>query len=217
MRAGAEDRVMRDAVPDRVIGAALGCIGRWGVAKTTLDDVAREAGCSRATLYRAFPGGKDVLLRAVAVREVSSLMDSVRARLDAADDLEDALVGAIAEAGRIVTGHAALQFVLAYEPEVVLPELAFSGMDRALRAAGALIGPHLTRWLGPDDADRAAQWLCRLVVSYLTCPSPEVEVQDEESVRRLVRRFVVPALTAGLDHSSSGGPGCRNEPVAAGR
>ena len=33
----------------RLIDATLICLARWGVAKTTLDDVARQAGCSRAT------------------------------------------------------------------------------------------------------------------------------------------------------------------------
>jgi AcrR family transcriptional regulator len=34
----------------RIIAATLRCIGQWGLAKTTLDDVARRADCSRATL-----------------------------------------------------------------------------------------------------------------------------------------------------------------------
>ena len=40
----------------RIRDAALVCIGRFGLAKTTVDDIAREAGCSRATLYRYFDG-----------------------------------------------------------------------------------------------------------------------------------------------------------------
>ena len=36
----------------RLVDAVLRCISRWGVAKTTLDDVAREAGCSRATVAK---------------------------------------------------------------------------------------------------------------------------------------------------------------------
>jgi hypothetical protein len=45
----------------RVVDALLACIARWGVSKTTVEDVAREAGISRATIYRLFPGGKDVV------------------------------------------------------------------------------------------------------------------------------------------------------------
>ena len=40
----------------RVLDGALACVARVGLGKTTLDDVAREAGCARATVYRCFPG-----------------------------------------------------------------------------------------------------------------------------------------------------------------
>ena len=42
----------------RILAATIRCVSRWGVGKTTLDDIAREAGCSRATIYRVVPGGK---------------------------------------------------------------------------------------------------------------------------------------------------------------
>ena len=51
-----------------ILDAALACIARVGLAKTTLDDVAREAGCARATVYRCFPG-KQQLLGALVDRE----------------------------------------------------------------------------------------------------------------------------------------------------
>src|SRR5262245_45253316 len=49
----------RGSLEDRILAATLRCLGKWGTVKTTLDDIAREAGCSRATVYRTFPGGKD--------------------------------------------------------------------------------------------------------------------------------------------------------------
>ena len=45
----------------RVLDAALTCVARVGLAKTTLDDVAREAGCARATVYRCFSGKQQLL------------------------------------------------------------------------------------------------------------------------------------------------------------
>jgi AcrR family transcriptional regulator len=45
------------SVEERVLDAAKVCIERWGMAKITIDDIANEAGVSRATLYRLFPGG----------------------------------------------------------------------------------------------------------------------------------------------------------------
>ena len=35
---------------DRVLDAAKTCCERWGIAKVTVDDIATEAGVSRATL-----------------------------------------------------------------------------------------------------------------------------------------------------------------------
>jgi AcrR family transcriptional regulator len=59
---------------DRVLDAAKRCCERWGVAKVTVDDIAAESGVSRATLYRLFPGGRDVLYEALRVRETEEFM-----------------------------------------------------------------------------------------------------------------------------------------------
>ena len=68
---------------ERIIDATLRCIARWGVGKTTLDDAAREAGCSRATVYRLFPGGKDGLLDAVCRAELARFFVGLTGRLEA--------------------------------------------------------------------------------------------------------------------------------------
>ena len=46
------------------------CTDRWGLDKVTIDDIARESGVSRATLYRIFPGGRDTLFEACRVYEL---------------------------------------------------------------------------------------------------------------------------------------------------
>src|SRR5947208_8607320 len=105
----------------RIIDAALRCIARWGVAKTTLDDVARQASCSRATIYRLFPGGKDALLEARVQAELARVFSELSRRLDeAGDNFEELVVAAITCAAQELASHEALQFVLAYEPEVIL-------------------------------------------------------------------------------------------------
>src|SRR5882672_11185259 len=113
----------------RIADAALRCIGRWGIAKTTLDDVATEAGCSRATVYRLFPGGKERLLEAVVVHETARFAAGLNDALAGAADLEDLLVAGVGFAARDLEQHDALQFLLAYEPELILPLIAFRQMD----------------------------------------------------------------------------------------
>jgi AcrR family transcriptional regulator len=180
---------------ERIIDAALGCIARWGMAKTTLDDVARQAGCSRATVYRVFPGGKESLLEAVGRREISRFFSAITARLEAAGSLEDLLVAGMTESGRRIRDHGALQFLVAHEPETIIPRLGFTEAEAVLHCASSVAAPHLGRWLPAADALRAAEWAVRLVLSYSMLPDPQVDLTDENSVRSLVRTFLMPGLS----------------------
>jgi AcrR family transcriptional regulator len=178
----------------RLIDAALECIGRWGVAKTTLDDVAREAGCSRATVYRVFPGGKESLIEATVRAEVRRFLSSEASALEGCEDLEDLLVVGMSTAARHLAEHDALQFLLVNEPEVILPLVAFSRMDRVFALVRRFFAPYLVPHVGADEAPRVAEWVARLTVSYTLCPSDGYDVRDPDSVRRLVRTFVLPGL-----------------------
>jgi len=190
---------LRESPPrERVVGATVRCIARWGLAKTTVDDVAREAGVGRATLYRLFPGGRDALLDAVVAAETAALLSRIRAGVAAASSLEDVLVCCVLEGGAVLIGHEALRYLLAHEPESVLPYLAFDRLDGLLRRVCETGGPLLAPWLGPgDDAARTAEWVARIVLSYALAPSPSFDLRDPESVRRLVRTYVLPGLAVG--------------------
>lgn len=177
-----------------LVDAALTCIERWGVTKTTLEDVAREAGCSRATVYRTFPGGKDALCRAVVDAELQRVLATIGDRLAHADDLGELIAGGIATAGQLFLGHPALRFVVDHEPALVLPRLAFGQMDGVLATVRDFAAPYLARFLPATDARRAAEWAARIFFSFALNPSPEVDLTDEESVRALVDRFVLPGL-----------------------
>jgi len=178
---------------DRILAAALTLITRWGLGKTTLADVAREAGCSRATLYRVFPGGKQELFLALGRAELASYFASLVTCIERAATLEDALTDVVVEATRGLTGHEALQFVLEREPDIVLPFLGFHQVDRLYAAASAALGPALERFL-PDTAGWAAEWVARAVLSYAFNPSPVIDLCTEADARDLVRRFYLPAL-----------------------
>ena len=191
----------RIAVDARVVEAALACFARWGVAKTTLDDIAREAGCSRATVYRLFPGGKEAVLEAVTGRELVHFFAGLAEELRAsAGDLESLLVAGIAFTTRAIRDHAALQFVLAHEPELVLPLVAFDRFDHVLDHAAAFCSPWLEPHIGEEWAPRAGEWLTRMVLSYTLVPSAGFDLAVDDDARRFVRCFIIPGLTSPTAH-----------------
>jgi len=190
---GADDR---SSTRVRIVDAALACMARQGLGKTTVDDIAREARFSRATLYRTFPGGKEAVIAAVVETEVARLFSSLAVVMGEATDLEDVLVAGMVECARRLSSHRALAYLLIHEPDVILPRLIFADMDRVLFAAGDFAAPFFARWLSPDEASRAAEWAVRIVVTYLADPAPGTDLSEPEDTRALVRAFVMPGILA---------------------
>jgi AcrR family transcriptional regulator len=185
-----------EGVETRVVAAALRCIARWGVAKTTADDIAREAGVSRATLYRAFPGGRDVVLGSVLRHEVGRFFTTVSSELDRCETLEDLLVTGLVEAHAFLEGHDALRYLIAHEPERILPGASLDRLARIVALAAAFAEPHLARFLPEEHAGLAAEVVTRLTVSLALIPSTRADLGDPASVRHLVTSILLPGLGA---------------------
>ncbi|HWJ62929.1 MAG TPA: helix-turn-helix domain-containing protein [Acidimicrobiales bacterium] len=181
----------------RILDAALVLVARWGVAKTALGDIAKEAGCSRATLYRAFPGGKQHLFLALATRELATYRRGILDAIDAADELGDALTRALVVASRLLHDHDAAQFILEHEPELLLPFLGFHQVDLLYRETATAFGPHLERFLPDHEADRAAwaaEWAARLFITYLFNPHERRDLAVIDDARTLIDTYVLPAF-----------------------
>jgi AcrR family transcriptional regulator len=186
---------MGEVLEERIIEATLRCVARWGIAKTTLDDVAREAGCGRATIYRTFSGGKGSLLTATLRRELQRYITTIDDAVRGVDSLEEMLVAGIAAASEFISGHEPLRFLMAHEPDAVLPLIAFDKLSRVFDAAAACVAPHLARFLPDHEVPRAAEWVTRVVLTYTFNPAPSIDLRNEADTRRLVRTYLLPALS----------------------
>ena len=200
---GGRERVVRHLGGDdrsstrvRIVDGALRCLARQGLAKTTVDEIAREASLSRATVYRTFPRGKDGILAAVVETEVARLFSVLAVAMGEANDLEDVLVAGMVETARRLREHGALTYLLTYEPGVILPYLTFAKLDRVLLAAADLAAPFFARWLEPEQASRAVEWAGRIVLAYLYDNESGTDLVDPEDTRALVRAFVLPGILA---------------------
>ena len=180
----------------RIIDGTLACLARHGTAKTTVDDIARQSGVSRATVYRAFPGGRDEILEAVVDTEMARLFSALGVRLGNAGDLTTALVGGIVEASTRLREHAALHFLVENEPGIILGHLAFDESDRLLVTASRFTAPFLARWMSPHEAERVAEWAARIVLSYAISPSSRLDTCNEADATRLVTAFMLPGIQA---------------------
>jgi len=70
-----------------IVTAAANMFARYGYSKTTMGDIAAEAGVARQTVYNAFPG-KEEILRAVVRQAGEDTFTSVATAWDAADTID---------------------------------------------------------------------------------------------------------------------------------
>src|SRR6476619_4654656 len=102
---------------DRLLAATYRCVERFGLAKTTVEDIAKESGVSRATIYRQFPGGRDELLLDTVGWELANYFNQLADQVRDAHNLAVLLQRGLFFAHRSVAEHAVLLKMMDTEPE----------------------------------------------------------------------------------------------------
>ena len=175
---------------DRILDAARRCVDRWGVNKLTIDDVATEANVSRATLYRIFPGGKDVMFDALRVRELGEFFAGMRSSIEPVESLLDFVVKASVYATREMRADEHLTMMMSTEEGTALKSLTVEGLPRILKVASQYMAPFLTEFLPLDDAEVLVELMARFVISFFLAPSTHFDLADAESARTFFAPFV---------------------------
>jgi AcrR family transcriptional regulator len=181
----------------RIIEATYACVARRGLAKTTMEDAAREAAVSRATVYRYFPGGREELLHDVVSWEFVSFFLRLYEEVQGAASLEAVMERGIRFAHRSIEEHEVLQRVMQTEPETLLPTLTVES-NRIRQAIADFLLPYLMEHgLAPGvDPDQAADFLARMVLSYMASPG-RWDLDDPAQVTQLVREELLAGVVVG--------------------
>lgn len=150
-----------------LLDGALRAVTRHGVRRTTMNDIATEAGIAKATLYNHFRTKDDVLAALV----------EAQVRVVAAECRPMPLADALEHAAQRISGHPALRQVAGSEPRAV--------------AAMLRSGPHAAGWLaareelrarldgaGPGEVDLALRWL----LTFLARPAEPSQLRSAAEV-----------------------------------
>ena len=170
----------------RIVEAAYACAARDGIAAATVEDIAREAGVARATVYRTFPGGRDEVLAAAVAQAVADFFAGLRADIGDVDDVATLLERGLVAARRRLDRHEVLQRALQDEADQIVPRLA-TVMPVVVELLRADLAERLARErLRPGvDADEAADLLARMVLSLIGTPG-HWDMDDPAAVHDLV-------------------------------
>jgi AcrR family transcriptional regulator len=187
----------QSATRDRVLAATERCLRRSGIRRTTMTEIATEAGLSRAWLYKNFPDKASLIVAALAQTDGAFWADA-HARVSHCEGIAAQVV----EAVRISREHrprALLLQLKADEPEAFI-ETVGTGLVQMMPGMALFWHSYLesarARGEVRDDLDitRAGEWVMRIVLSLVTVPGNAVDVDDVRSLRCFVDEFLVAGL-----------------------
>lgn len=187
----------RAEVRDRILAATIEVVAGTGLGGLRMEEVARAAGVGRATLYRYFPGGKEQLVNEAITWEVGRFFRDLALEVADAPDLRGRLERGLMFAHRSMAGHEALATVLETDREQFLPRL-----NETSPLVVAVVRDYLAPAVAAEDlrpgvdVDEAAEYLARMVLSFIPSPG-QWDLTDPDEVARLVdRQFLAGILAA---------------------
>jgi len=177
----------------RILDGAELCIRRHGLRHLSMNDVAREAGVSRASVYNHF-ADRDAVVAAVLARAADRFVASSEATVRR----RRTLAGQIAEGAIFIRTHAGD------------PTHSVTPGDESLLATlltvqiEGLVARWIDFWL-PFLAEaeargeirhglkhrEAAEWIVRVMLSLAVMPGVAIDTDDPGAVRAFVSQFIV--------------------------
>ncbi|MEV7554313.1 helix-turn-helix domain-containing protein [Amycolatopsis sp. NPDC089917] len=187
-----------DEIALRLLDAAYEQFCRMGIRRSTMEDVARRAGVSRITAYRRF-ATKDALVEQVVRREFRRYFDQFLLDIQQAETAADRVVLGFASALGAIRRNPLIGGLMAVEPDVLVPSMVSDGGGTLATVqrfvAGQLRREQQAGEVSEDvDVELVAELMTRVSASFLVTPSQVVDLDDDEQVREVARRFLVPML-----------------------
>jgi AcrR family transcriptional regulator len=178
-----------EVAADRILDAAEQLYTQRDPVSIGMNEIARAAGCSRATLYRYFEN-REALRTAYVHREAYRLSREIKRRIDGipgAKDPRERLIASIAVTLRMVRESPALASWFAITRPPIGGDIA--GHSEVITALAAAFVNSLGSQ-DPATTERRARWVVRVITSLLMFPG-----QDDADERAMIEEFVVPIVT----------------------
>jgi AcrR family transcriptional regulator len=172
---------------EKILDAAEKLFAQRDPASVGMNEIARAAGCSRATLYRYFES-REALYTAYVHRWANTLYHELTRRLSGIEDPSQRLVTGIIESLALVRGNPAL---VSWFAETGPP------IGAAMAERSEVITVMVTTFLsalGTDDTEamqQRARWVVRVMTSLLSFPG-----RDADDERAMLMQFVVPVVVS---------------------
>ncbi|HEY2205925.1 MAG TPA: helix-turn-helix domain-containing protein [Pseudonocardia sp.] len=187
---------------DPFLDATSRCFARYGVRRTSVQDVAQELGVNRTTVYRQV-GNIEQQAMLLAARDSHRLLSALPARITFPIGPES-VVAVLATLVREARGHPVLAKMLADERDLIGSFVARDSPELMARATSAFV-PLISLAVSTGNMARRdpvalAQWLVRIIASLILIEPPG-------TLEDFLGELLIPALTPPPEPSRRRGRG----------
>lgn len=194
-RRGSSAPADRDSARDLLLDAAESCPEHHGLAGTTMEDIGRQAGVSRATVYRYF-SGREAVISGVIVRATERYLSRIAPRIATHRDLGSALVDLIEVTVRAARREPIIGLLFGSDHELSVVGLGENTSASLFELVTEFLRPvFVAHWSDVEagvSIDDAAERVLRTILSLLTIRGPRERSRDGR--RTYLRRFLIPTI-----------------------
>ncbi len=185
-----------DMTPENIAAAAERCFQKFGAQRTTMADIADEAGIARQSIYRVFED-RSSLIRFVLSQRVAMLAEQVRGAFDGYETIEQAIVEGSIVSVRVGRLDPIFNQIVTEATDHSIEVFLSRGTEDVHRLMRSLWIPILKRARaegqireGASD-DQIIEWL-RYIHAILTVRDDLKEAKQRE----MLRLFILPSILA---------------------
>ncbi|MEZ5210789.1 TetR/AcrR family transcriptional regulator [Gordonia sp. (in: high G+C Gram-positive bacteria)] len=187
-----------DKTRTRLLDAAYEQFCETGIARASMEEVARRAGTARITIYRKFES-KDQLVDAVMLREFQRYFGVFVTEMSKATTVAERVIAGFVTSLRTIGRNRLIIKLLEVEPALV-PGVVGGGDGRTMFEVRDFLAGQLRREqeagrIGPEISTLlAADLMVRISGSFLTTPSDLFSIDDEAALADVARQFILPLV-----------------------
>ena len=181
---------------DAVLDAAARHLASHGIAGTTVDDVATEAGVSRATVYR-YIGGKNELVPAVIGREADEVLVRLTEVIASSTTADRMIADVVTNALLLIAERPVLSRLTSTDLRESLPFVTVAAgplVDGVVSAVSDAIRGAPDLAVDAGAIDDAVEEATRFVLSHLTTPRRDGSRLDPTDAGERASALVAPLL-----------------------
>ncbi|BBZ56748.1 hypothetical protein MPHO_37400 [Mycolicibacterium phocaicum] len=185
-----------DDARDRILTAAESCITRYGLRKTTMEDIASEVGLSRPSVYRYFSDRDDLIIELMLLRS-RAIRDRAHKLMARKTTLADQIVEGLLYAADQARVDPVMRYLIDAEATSLSQRLLISRTTETIASEfwdpfldPAYVNGTLSRQISRPDV---YLWLSSVGLMLMRGLN---ETNDPNRYRSILRNFVAPAFAA---------------------